>query len=137
MYKDTISLANTALKGTTAKFNEDEKQFVVFYAYKTGDMTQVQLLIKEMEKATEPGEMEDIFRRYSKQMNLKGGIEHLSENLLVCIERYRLEQENAIGYLATTLNLNGISISDEEIRQGEMMELKDKIAKEAAEKGVR
>lgn len=132
MYKEMIALANTALKASKKKFTDEEIQFVVFYAYKMGDMKQVKLLIKEMEHADEPGEMEDIFVRYSKQMNLKGGVEHLAEKLLVSIERYRLEQENAIGYLSATLRLNGIGISEDEIRSTDMIEMKDKIAKVAA-----
>ena len=132
MYKEMIALANTALKASKKKFTDEEIQFVVFYAYKIGDMKQVKLLIKEMEHADEPGEMEDIFVRYSKQMNLKGGVEHLAEKLLVSIERYRLEQENAIGYLSATLRLNGIRISEDEIRSTDMIEMKDKIAKVAA-----
>lgn len=132
MYKEMIALANTALKASKKKFTDEEIQFVVFYAYKMGDMKQVKLLIKEMEHADEPGEMEDIFVRYSKQMNLKGGVEHLAEKLLVSIERYRLEQENAIGYLSATLRLNGIGISEDEIRSTDMITMKDKIAKVAA-----
>jgi len=132
MYKDMIQLANTALKAAKVKFNDDDKHFVAFFAYKTGDMKQMQMLIKEMETAETPEDMENIKNRYKEQMNITGGIEQVAEEILVCIERYRLEQENAIGYLAATLNLNGIKISDEEIRNTDMMELKDKISKEAA-----
>ena len=132
MYKEMIALANTALKASKKTFTEDEIQFVVFYAYKMGDMKQVKLLIKEMEYAKGKDEMEEIFQRYSKQMKLNGGIEHQAESLLVGIERYRLEQENAIGYLSATLRLNGIGISEEEIRSTDMMEMKEKIAKVAA-----
>lgn len=132
MYKEMIALANTALKASKKTFTEDEIQFVVFYAYKIGDMKQVKLLIKEMEYAEGKDEMEEIFQRYSKQMKLNGGIEHQAERLLVGIERYRLEQENAIGYLSATLRLNGIGISEEEIRSTDMMEMKEKIAKVAA-----
>ena len=132
MYKEMIALANTALKASKKTFTEDEIQFIVFYAYKMGDMKQVKLLIKEMEYAEGKDEMEEIFQRYSKQMKLNGGIEHQAERLLVGIERYRLEQENAIGYLSATLRLNGIGISEEEIRSTDMMEMKEKIAKVAA-----
>lgn len=132
MYKEMIALANTALKASKKTFTEDEIQFVVFYAYKMGDMKQVKLLIKEMEYAEGTEEMEEIFQRYSKQMKLNGGIEHQAERLLVGIERYRLEQENAIGYLSATLRLNGIGISEEEIRSTDMMEMKEKIAKVVA-----
>lgn len=131
MYKDMIALASEEMKISKKVFTDSEAQFVVFYAYKMGDINQVKLLIKELEHADEPGELEDIFLRYSKQMNLKGGIEHLAEQLLVSIERYRLEQENAIGYLSETLRLNGIEISEDEIRSTDMMEMKDKIAKVA------
>ena len=96
------------------------------------DMKQVQLLIKELQHAEEPGEVNDIYRRYSKQLNIREGIEHVAENLLVSIERYRLEQENAIGYLANTLKLNGIAVSEEEIRKTELLEMTEKIRKEAA-----
>lgn len=132
MNKEMIGLAMLEVKASGLKLSEDEKQFVIFYAYKMNNMAQVKLLLKEMEHASEPGEMDDIFRRYSKQMNLRGGIEHLAENLLVYIERYRIEQENAIGYLANTLKVNGISISEEEIRQTEMVQMKEKIMKEAS-----
>ena len=132
MNKEMIGLAMAELKGSGLKLSEEEKQFVVFYAYKMDDMEQVKLLLKEMEHANEQGEMNDIFRRYSKQMNLRGGIEHMAENLLVYIERYRLEQENAIGYLANTLKLNGIAVSEEEIRKTELLEMTEKIRKEAA-----
>lgn len=132
MYKDMIALANDEIKESKKVFTDNEAQFVVFYAYKMGDMKQVKLLIKELEHADEPGEMEDIFVRYSKQMNLKGGIEHMAEQLLVRIERYRLEQENVIECLSETLRLNGIEISEDEIRSTDMMEMKDKIAKVAA-----
>ena len=50
MYKDMIQLANTALKAAKVKFNDDDKHFVAFFAYKTGDMKQMQMLIKEMEE---------------------------------------------------------------------------------------
>lgn len=79
MYKEMIALANTALKASKKTFTEDEIQFVVFYAYKMGDMKQVKLLIKEMEYAEGKDEMEEIFQRYSKQMKLNGGIEHQAE----------------------------------------------------------
>lgn len=131
MYKDMIALASEEMKISKKVFTDSEAQFVVFYAYKMGDIKQVKLLIKELEHADESGELEDIFLRYSKQMNLKGGIEHLAEQLLVSIERYRLEQENAIGYLSETLRLNGIEISEDEIRSTDMMEMKEKIAKVA------
>ena len=132
MNKDMIGLALLELKGSGLKLSEEEKQFVVFYAYKVDDMKQVQLLIKELQHAEEPGEVNDIYRRYSKQLNIREGIEHVAENLLVSIERYRLEQENAIGYLANTLKLNGIAVSEEEIRKTELLEMTEKIRKEAA-----
>lgn len=132
MNKDMIALALLELRGSGLKLSEEEKQFVVFYAYKVDDMKQVQLLIKELQHAEEPGEVNDIYRRYSKQLNIREGIEHVAENLLVSIERYRLEQENAIGYLANTLKLNGIAVSEEEIRKTELLEMTEKIRKEAA-----
>ena len=132
MNKDMIGLALLELRGSGLKLSEEEKQFVVFYAYKVDDMKQVQLLIKELQHAEEPGEINDIYRRYSKQLNIREGIEHVTENLLVSIERYRLEQENAIGYLANTLKLNGIVVSEEEIRKTELLEMTEKIRKEAA-----
>lgn len=132
MNKDMIALALLELRGSGLKLSEEEKQFVVFYAYKMNDMKQVKLLIKELQHAEELGEMNDIYRRYSKQLNLREGIEHVAENLLVSIERYRLEQENAIGYLANTLKLNGIAVSEEEIKKTELLEMAEKIRKEAA-----
>ncbi len=130
MYKDMIAWANMVMKANKAVFQEEERQFILFYAYKTGDQNQSRMLISELENASEPGEKDEIFRKYSKHMDITDGISHLAENILVKIERYRLEQENAIGYLAHTLQLNGIDITEEEIRSTEMTQLREKIEKQ-------
>lgn len=131
MYKDMIVWADMAMKLSKTWFSEEERQFILFYAYKTGDLAKSKLLISDLQHASEPGEKDNIFQRYSKDMDMKSGITQVAETLLVLIERYRLEQENAIGYLSHTLRQNGIQITEEEIRSTEFTALRDKIEKEA------
>lgn len=112
---------------SSCKFNEEERTFIAYYAYKMEDLTQVKFLIAELEHADEPGERDFVFQRHSKLINIQPGIEHQVEVMMVSIERYRVEQEKAIVQLSEILKANGIEISNEEILTSDISEVKNKL----------
>ena len=113
---------------SSCKFNEEERTFIAYYAYKMGDLTQVKFLIAELEHADEPGEKDFVFQRHSKLLNIQSGIEHQVEVMMVSIERYRIGQEQAIIQLSEILKANGIDVSCDEIRTSDISEVKNKIS---------
>ena len=137
MYKDMIRETIQELDKLQLAFREEEKQFIIFYGYKTGDMERVRKLIQEIKEAQEQGTKDEIFRKYCKIMGLSQGIEHFAENMLVNIERYRLSQEKAIATLVDILELHGVKITMDEVRDTELMELRKKIHKKIKKAGGR
>lgn len=109
---------------------EEEKQFVVQFAFKTGDKELTNKLIDEL-SASEKGR-EAIISKYTALVDMKPQwLEHI-ENLLVAIEMYRIEEEKAVKRLADVLNAYGIDVTIDEIRTADPKELKQKVRKEAA-----
>lgn len=109
---------------------EEEKQFVVQFAFKTGDKELTNKLIDELSAPEK--DREAIISKYTALVDMKPQwLEHI-ENLLVAIEMYRIEEEKAVKRLADVLNAYGIDVTIDEIRTADPKELKQKVRKEAA-----
>lgn len=109
---------------------EEEKQFVVQFAFKTGDKELTNKLIDELSAPKK--DREAIISKYTALVDMKPPwLEHI-ENLLVAIEMYRIEEEKAVKRLADVLNAYGIDVTIDEIRTADPKELKQKVRKEAA-----
>lgn len=109
---------------------EEEKQFVVQFAFKTGDKELTNKLIDELSAPEK--DREAIISKYTALVDMKPlWLEHI-ENLLVAIEMYRIEEEKAVKRLADVLNAYGIDVTIDEIRTAGPKELKQKVHKEAA-----
>lgn len=108
---------------------EEEKQFVVQFAFKTGDKELTNKLIDELSAPEKDREV--IISKYTALVDMKPQwLEHI-ENLLVAIEMYRIEEEKAVKRLADVLNAYGIDVTIDEIRTADPKELKQKVHKEA------
>lgn len=109
---------------------EEEKQFVVQFAFKTGDKELTNKLIDELSAPEK--DREAIISKYTALVDMKPQwLEHI-ENLLVAIEMYRIEEEKAVKRLADVLNAYGIDVTIDKIRTADPKELKQKVRKEAA-----
>lgn len=131
MYKEMIEKACEIMEDSTLTFTEKDKQAICFYAYKTGDLDKVKAFVSELDQATSRYAYTHIFEKYYGELEVVDSLETLAEKTLVYIERYRLEQECAISYLKDMLQINGISITEEELRNMDIKEITEKIKEKA------
>ncbi len=102
-----------------------ETQFIIQYAFKTGDE---ELILKMIEDFTVEGkDSKALIQKYEATLDVKPKWVDQIENLLVAIEMYRLEEEKAVNRLADVLGAYGIHVSAEEIRNSDMEQIKQKV----------
>ena len=111
-------------------FTESEKEFVVQFAFKTGDKEHTNKLIDELVQAKDETESQKVIQKYSAMHHIKAQWVEQIENLLVALEMYRIEEEKSINRLADILGAYGIDVSAEEIRKTDSEELKEKVKQE-------
>ena len=114
-------------------FSESEKEFVVQFAFKSGNKDLTSQLIEELRQADNDTKSLQIIQKYSAMIYEKPNWVEQIENLLVALEMYRMEEEKAINRLADILSAYGINVSVEEIRQTDKEELLTKMKKETME----
>lgn len=114
-------------------FSESEKEFVVQFAFKSGNKDLTSQLIEELRQADNDTKSLQIIQKYSAMIYEKPNWVEQIENLLVALEMYRMEEEKAINRLADILSAYGINVSVEEIRQTDKEELLTKVKKETME----
>lgn len=128
-----INEAVAVLKDSNGNFTDKEREFVLLYALKTEDISRVKELVCELSQADKAGS-EVIIAKYQRQYKvMPQWIENI-ENLLVCLEMYRIEEEKAVKRLAEVLKAYGIDISEDEIKETGTEELKSKVREETKEK---
>lgn len=108
--------------------SNEEKEFVVQFAFKTSDQQLTNKLIEEIAGARDGEETELIIKKYSAMHDVKPAWVNQIENLLVSIEMYRIEEEKAINRLATVLGAYGIEVSEEELREADAEVIKAKVS---------
>ena len=96
-----VNEAVTEMNGVEHQFTEEEKNFVVQFAFRSGSKEDTISLIEALAHSADQ-----------------------VENLLVALEMYRIEEEKAINHLADILTAYGIDVSAEEIRTTETETLK-------------
>lgn len=121
-----ISEAVTKICAKEHFFTDKEKEFIVQFAFKTGDKELTDKLIDELAAAVEKVDSEQIIQKYSVLYCVKPVWVYQIENLLVSIEMYRLEEEKAINRLAEILGAYGIEVTEEQIRSADAEDIKEK-----------
>lgn len=109
-------------------FSQAEQQFIMEFAFKTNDGELTNKLMEELAKQEKDANA--IMVRYTAMLDEKPQWIGRIENLLVALERYRLEEEKAVNHLADILKAYGIDMSAEEIRKINTDDLKERIKKE-------
>ncbi len=118
---------------TKHPFTESQKEFVVQFAFKSGNKDLTSQLMEELRQSVNETESTQIIQKYSAMIQDKPSWVAQIENLLVALEMYRIEEEKAINRLADILSAYGINVSVEEIRQTDTEELLTKVKKEMME----
>ena len=96
---------------------EEERSFIAYFAYQTGDMKQTKMLINRLAGLEEGSARRDVVKLFEEQLYKQPKSIRQIEELLVSIERYRIEEQKAINELSELLTSYGISIMDEELKR--------------------
>lgn len=116
-----VNEAVTEMNGVEHQFTEEEKNFVVQFAFRSGSKEDTISLIEALAHSADKAESDEIMVTYRSKYDMKPA---WVENLLVALEMYRVEEEKAINHLADILTAYGIDVSAEEIRTTETETLK-------------
>lgn len=111
----------------THSFSDGEKEFVVQFAFKSGDKTLTNQLIDELCECEDGQESQKVMEEYAKKIHMKPHWVSQIENLLVSIEMYRIEEEKAINRLAEVLTAYGVDVTEEQVRRADADEIKEKV----------
>lgn len=114
MNLDMIGQTLAQIQKMNFTFSVKEKEFMLQFAFKTGDKELVNSLTAELRKSDGERQTTCIMEKYKTMYDAKPQWVDSIENLLVAIELYRLEEEKAANRLADLLNAYGITIGADE-----------------------
>lgn len=117
----------TSLCKTKYGFSDKEKEFVVQFAFRSGDKSLTNQLIDELAACENEQESEKVMEQYMSMIDMKPVWVSQIENLLVSIEMYRIEEEKAINRLAEVLTAYGVDVTEEQVRRADAEEIKEKV----------
>lgn len=109
---------------------ERDKEFVVQFAFRTNDTDLTNKLIDEL--ATDGADRDAVCRKYQALTGFVPDWILRIENLLVSLEMYRVQEEQAVKTLSELLSACGISMSEEEIRRTDTAKVQERVKKEAS-----
>ena len=107
----------TSLCKTKHGFSDKEKEFVVQFAFRSGDKTLTNQLIDELATCENEQESEKVMEQYMSMIDMKPVWVSQIENLLVSIEMYRIEEEKAINRLTEVLTAYGVDVTKEKVNE--------------------
>lgn len=92
-----------------------DKEYVVQFAFRTGDGELTNKLIDEL---IQPGaDREAVYQRFNALTDFQPDWIKRIENLIVSLELYRVQEEKALKTLTEILSAYGIELSEKEIRE--------------------
>ena len=109
---------------------ERDKEFVVQFAFRTNDRELTNKLIDELADAG--ADRDAVCRKYQALTGFAPDWIQRIENLLVSLEMYRVQEEQAVKTLSELLSACGISMSEEEIRRTDTSKVQERVKKEAS-----
>lgn len=112
-----VAVAETAdlINEKQAALSETDKEFVVQFAFSTGDKELTNKLIDELiEDGADKGA---VLQKYSTMTGFQPDWIRRIENLLVALEMYRIQEERAIQTLAELLTVYGADLTVDEIME--------------------
>ncbi len=114
---------------------ERDRDFCTQFAFRTGDMELTDKLVDELTDAGADRDM--ICLKYQTLAGFQPEWIRRIENLLISLETYRVQEEQAIKTLSKLLSACGISISEEEIRRTEAAQMQEWVRQEGMKKEAR
>lgn len=105
-----VNEAVTGMNGAEHEFTEEEKNFVVQFAFRSGSKEDTISLIEALAHSTDKVQSEEIMVTYRSKYDIKPAWVEQVENLLVALEMYRIEEEKAISHLSDILTASGMGL---------------------------
>lgn len=103
-----------------------DREFILRYAVRTGDMELTERLIEEL--SAEEADREKIRTKYLLVCDKKiKWVEEL-EDLIVSVELYRAEEKKALEKIAAFLSAHGIELTEEALSRADYLELKEMVS---------
>ena len=109
---------------------ERDKEFVVQFAFRTNDRELTNKLIDELADAG--ADRDAVCRKYQALTGFTPDWIQRIENLLISLEMYRVQEEQAVKTLSELLSACGISMSEDEIRRTDTAKVQERVKKEAS-----
>ena len=109
---------------------ERDKEFVVQFAFRTNDRELTNKLIDEL--AEKGADRDAVCRKYQALTGFTPDWIQKIENLLISLEMYRVQEEQAVKTLSELLSACGISMSEDEIRRTDTAQMQKRVKKEAS-----
>ncbi len=109
---------------------ERDKEFVVQFAFRTNDKELTNKLIDELSDAG--ADRDAVCRKYQTLTGFVPDWIQRIENLLISLEMYRVQEEQAVKTLSELLSACGISMSEDEIRRTDTAKVQERVKKEAS-----
>lgn len=116
-----VAVAETAelISAKQVTLSETDKEFMVQFAFATGDKELTNKLIDELacEGADKGADNGAVLLKYSTMTGFQPDWIRRIENLLVALEMYRIQEEKAIQTLSELLTAYGADLTVEEIKE--------------------
>ncbi len=116
-----VAVAETAelISAKQVTLSETDKEFMVQFAFATGDKELTNKLIDELacEGADKGADKGAVLLKYSTMTGFQPDWIRRIENLLVALEMYRIQEEKAIQTLSELLTAYGADLTVEEIKE--------------------
>lgn len=116
-----VAVAETAelISAKQVTLSETDKEFMVQFAFATGDKELTNKLIDELacEGADKGADKGAVLLKYSTMTGFQPDWIRRIENLLVALEMYRIQEEKAIQTLSELLTAYGADLMVEEIKE--------------------
>lgn len=127
-----IAVSETAelLRQKNISLTERDTEFVVQFAFRTNDRELTNKLIDEL--AADGADRDAVCRKFQTLTGFVPDWIQRIENLLVSLEMYRVQEEQAVKTLSELLSACGISMSEEEIRRTDTAKVQERVKKEAS-----
>ncbi len=109
---------------------DEDKEYILQFAFRTSDMELTSKLIDEL--CAPKKDSLAIYQKFQTMVDTKPEWISQIEDLLIALERYRVEEERAIKALTEVLAAYGVEVSEEEIKNVEVGEMKTWFKKEAS-----
>lgn len=109
---------------------ERDREFVVQFTFRTNDKELTDKLIDELTAAG--ADRDAVCRKYQALTGFVPDWIQRIENLLVSLEMYRVQEEQAVKTLSELLSACGISMSEDEIKRTDTAKVQERVKKEVS-----